>query len=167
MSIERADLEAAYARLERPLHNVLYRWLWDAGECQDLLHDAFMRVWDARARVDAARIDALIYTTALNLARNKLRWRGLWRWFAPDPDAADDGENPEQFATRACRERRLRDALDQLSHEHRDVVLLSECAGMNTTEIATVLAIPAGTVASRKHVAMARLRVLLGDDDDL
>ncbi|MEO8801888.1 MAG: sigma factor, partial [Rudaea sp.] len=69
MALSEAELYACYRRMERPLYNVLYRWLWQAQDCQDLIHDAFVRVWDRRAQVDAKRLDNLVWTTALNLAR--------------------------------------------------------------------------------------------------
>jgi RNA polymerase sigma-70 factor (ECF subfamily) len=49
--------------------------LWNRQDCQDLIHDAFLRVWRQRQRIDMGSLDALIWTTALNLARNRLRWR--------------------------------------------------------------------------------------------
>ncbi len=159
MAISEAELLGAFRRLERPLYNVLYRWLWHAHDCQDLVQDSFLKVWDQRAAVDASRLDALIYTTALNLAKNKLRWRGLWRW--GEIDAAAPGESsdgPEAQAERRRREQVLRRALDGLDRDSRNLVLLSECAGLSTDELAAVFGWPAGTVASRKHRALARLR---------
>ena len=47
-----------------------------------------------------------------------------------------------------------------------DVLLLAEFSGLRGAEIAQVLGIPAGTVASRKHHAMERLKALLGEAID-
>lgn len=58
--------------------------------------------------------------------------------------------------------RKLRAAMRQLPAASRDVLLLSEFSGLRGDEIALVLGVPPGTVASRKHHAMARLRSLLG-----
>ena len=74
MGLDDAALHAAYRRLEKPMFNVLYRWLWDAAECMDVMHDAFLRVWSRRAQVREDGLDALLYATALNLARNRRRW---------------------------------------------------------------------------------------------
>ncbi len=162
MAISEAELLAAFRRLERPLYNVLYRWLWHAHDCQDLIQDSFLRVWDQRAAVDAGRLDALVYATALNLAKNKLRWRGLWRWGEIDPQAPGEGsDGPVAQAERGRREQILRRALDELDRDSRNLVLLSECAGLTTEELVAVFGWPAGTVASRKHRALARLREAL------
>lgn len=165
MAIDEADLLAAHRRLEVPLHNVLYRWLWDSQECQDLSQEAFLRVWKDRQRVDAARIDALIYATALNLAKNRMRWRSLWRFQAQDEAAPFDGENPEEFAQRYRLQGRVRAALQRLDAPACNLVLLSEFAGLSTAELAEVLNVPEGTIASRKHRAMAVLKGILERDD--
>jgi RNA polymerase sigma factor (sigma-70 family) len=165
VAIDEADLLAAHRRLEVSLHNVLYRWLWDSQECQDLSQEAFMRVWKDRQRVDPQRIDALIYATALNLARNRMRWRGLWRFQSPDENAACDGDGPEAFALRSCSQQRVRSALQKLDASARNLLLLSEFAGLSTMELAEVLKVPEGTIASRKHRAMAVLKGILEGDD--
>jgi RNA polymerase sigma-70 factor (ECF subfamily) len=164
VAIDEAMLLACHARLEKPLHNVLYRWLWDAHECQDVSQEAFLAIWDRRARVEPSTLDALAWTTALNLAKNRLRWQRLRRLVALDDEVpttaapAGDGNAGDALA--------VREALGRLDAKQRDVVLLSEIGGLTTNEIAAVLGVPPGTVGSRKHHALARLRELLGGRDD-
>ncbi|MBO9662128.1 sigma-70 family RNA polymerase sigma factor [Dokdonella sp.] len=162
MALGEGELYACYQRLEKPLYNVLYRWLWQTQDCQDLIHDAFLRVWDRRARIDAARVDALVWTTAMNLARNRLRWRTLWRRGELDP-LSPSADDPLAEAVRGLELRRLRAALERLSPPLREVLLLAEFGGLGGSEIAAVLGIPAGTVASRRHHALARLREALNE----
>jgi len=155
-------LYGSYRRLEGPLYNVLYRQLWHREDCQDVIHDAYMRIWARRDSVDEETLDALVWTTALNLARNRLRWRRLWR-HEPlvDENHVTVSSEDDFLATR-----RLRVALRQLPATSRDVLLLSEFSELRGREIAALLRIPEGTVASRKHQAMARLKVLLEDVAD-
>jgi RNA polymerase sigma-70 factor (ECF subfamily) len=97
MTLREDALYASYRRLERPLYNVLYRLLWQREDCQDLIQDAFVRVWERRDKVDDATIDALIWTTALNLARNRLRWKRLWRHRPPVGDMPAPESSGEDF----------------------------------------------------------------------
>lgn len=159
MTLREDALHASYRRLERPLFNVLYRQLWQREDCQDVIHDAFMRVWERRDKVDVTTLDALVWTTALNLARNKLRWRRLWRHAMLDAAMQAASTNESDFLAT----RKLHAALGQLPAASRDVLLLAEFSGMRGDEIASVLGIPAGTVASRKHHAVERLKLLLGE----
>jgi RNA polymerase sigma-70 factor (ECF subfamily) len=160
MTLRQDALYASYRRLERPLYNVLFRQLWQAEDCQDLIHDSYVRVWERRDKVDEATLDALVWTTALNLARNKLRWRLPRRHV----DVADESlqlgadAQPQDFLAT----RQLHRALQQLPRASQQVLLLSEFSGLRGDEIAMVLGIPAGTVASRKHQAMERLKILMG-----
>ena len=55
----------------------------------------------------------------------------------------------------------LTQALQALSQEHREVVLLHEVDGLKYSEIAEVLGVPVGTVKSRLHHAFRQLRTLL------
>ncbi len=55
----------------------------------------------------------------------------------------------------------VQDALAQLDSEHRAVVVLHELEGYKYREIAAILECPVGTVRSRLHYAMRRLRALL------
>lgn len=162
MAIGEEAFVACYRRIERPLHNVLYRLLWHAQDCQDLMHEAFLRVWNRRDAVDPERIDALVYATAMNLAKNRLRWRALWRWEDVEVLEPVAGDAPRSAALQAP----LRRALATLPVPMRQVLLLSEIAGLGTAEIARVLDIPAGTVASRKHHALHRLRALMEATDE-
>jgi len=160
-----SDLYASYQRLERPLFDALYRMLWNRQDCQDLIHDAFLRIWERHHRVDVDRLDALVWVTTLNLARNRLRWQRLWRTESFDADWPDSLPTPETLVDGLTQQRRLHKALRRLPAAMRDVVLLSEFSELSQAEIASVLRIPAGTVASRRHHAIDRLRALLTEDD--
>lgn len=167
MALGERELYACFQRLERPLFDVLYRMLWNTHECEDLMQDAFLRVWRRRDKVAADGLDALVWVSAVNLARNRLRWRRLWRSEIFDADWPDPAPTPEESVDRLTRQRRLREALKRLPAAMREVVLLSRFAELSHGEIAAVLRIPAGTVASRLHQALGRLQALLsGDVDD-
>lgn len=163
MTLRKEALYACYQRLEKPLYNVLFRQLWQQEDCQDLIHDTFMRVWERREGVNENTLDALVWTTALNLVKNRLRWRLLRRHEPIDNETMQHLAAPLN-STDFLAERHVHEALRRLPSAWRTVLLLSEFSGMRGNEIAAVLGIPAGTVASRKHLALERLRVLLGEN---
>jgi RNA polymerase sigma-70 factor (ECF subfamily) len=166
VALSESDLYACYRRLERPLFNVLYRMLWNRPDCQDLIHDAYLRIWQRRERVEVQSLDALVWTATLNLARNRLRWRRLWRMEKFDAEWSDNQPTPEAAAERMVQQRRLHAALARLPTAMREVVLLGEFAELSHARIAAILQIPPGTVASRRHHALRKLRKLLAEDDD-
>lgn len=163
MAIDDAQLTACYRRLERPLYNALYRLLWEPQACMDVMHDACLAVWAKRASVDPTRVDALVTTAALNLARNHRRWQSLRHWLPwqddalPTPSSEDDALSDAEAA-------QLRAAIEQLPWRDREVLVLAEFMGLSTAEIADSLGIPPGTVGSRRHGALKKLARRLNPD---
>lgn len=163
MALDAADLEACYLRLEAGLFNALLRMLWDVPASQDVMQECFLRLWAQRARLDRANLDALAWATALNLARNRLRWQRLRQWVGLD--VLEDGGTTASVGMDADL-LTLRAELAGLQAKDRELLLLSEYAGLDTRELAQLLDIAPGTVASRKHRAIQRLREQLKDGID-
>ncbi len=156
-SVDNAHWIDAYRRLEKPLYNVVYRVIWDAAESQDVVQDAFLRCWRRKDDIRAEGFKALLFQTALNLARNRRRHVRLWRMVGV---AALDDAVDERAADGAL-SKPMREALDALPTTLRDVLLLTELAGMTYPEIAAALGIAEGTVGSRRTRALALLRTRL------
>src|SRR4051812_3845337 len=83
--LDEPALVALFTRLEKPVFNVVYRWLWNPDEARDVTQEAFMKLWAARARVDPAAVEPVLFRSALNLAANRLRARKLWQWATLEP----------------------------------------------------------------------------------
>jgi RNA polymerase sigma-70 factor (ECF subfamily) len=154
------DLEQLYARLEKPLYNVVFRWVWNLDDAQDIVQEAFARLWRMRARIDMDTVDALIYKIALNLAASRRRSNRVWRWVSLE--ALHEVRAPVRPADEslvAGEERaRLRSAVEALPEDLRRVIMLCEYSELSYDEIAGVLSIPAGTVGSRRHRALRQLK---------
>lgn len=159
MGLTEAQLADVYEKMKRPLFNVLYRYLWNANEAEDAMHDAFVKVWLGRARVLPEALEPLIWQAALNLARNRLRGRKLWRWVTLEAlRESAAGDAPDDQLARARREHALRKAIEALPERLRSVVLLCELGETSYASAARILGVPAGTIASRRHQAMKLLR---------
>jgi RNA polymerase sigma-70 factor (ECF subfamily) len=171
--LQEQELLDCYQALERPLYNVLYRMLWQAQDCQDLVQEAFLKVWQQRAQVDAKTLHAYVYTTALNLARNKIRWRLNWvfdtvepwleNWFSTEHIHTGEctKDSPEDLLQLQQQQKWLRKALASLASMEREVLLLTEYSELTLAETAQVLAIAPGTVASRRARALKQLKIKL------
>ena len=71
--------------------------------------------------------------------------------------AADPGASPLSLALRGEDRQLLRQALEQLSPEYREVVVLRELEGFSYKDIAGIVGIPLGTVMSRLTRGRGRL----------
>ncbi|MBV8774295.1 MAG: sigma-70 family RNA polymerase sigma factor, partial [Deltaproteobacteria bacterium] len=107
------------------------------------------------------------YRIAANLAID-LRRRERRHTFVRGEEAETEIERlpssaGDTFAefSRAELNQRLRAALDELTPEHRAVILLREVEGLSYDEISDMLQCPRGTVMSRLHYARNRLRAIL------
>ena len=65
--------------------------------------------------------------------------------------------------TRGEVQQRIRDAIEELSPDHRSVILLKEIEGFSYQEIADTIGCSLGTVMSRLFYARKRLQTLLAD----
>ncbi len=163
--LDQASLEQLFLRLEKPVYNVVYRWLWQPQDAREVVQEAFVRLWRMRDRVRMETVEPLLYRIALNLASKKRRSRRLWRWLsldsAPERSVAAGGD-----AQRAVEERQrqaaLRQAVEALPERLRSVVMLCEFSELSYAEVGQALGIPEGTVGSRRNAALKRLRQQLG-----
>ena len=153
-----------YRALEKPLYNVVYRWLWDSMESQDVVQEAFMRCWRARDRIRPEGFKAFVYRTALNLASNRRRARKLWLLvsFESLPEEPADASSGAPVLSR-----RVQQAIDSLPETYRRVLLLCELAGLSYGEVAAIVRVREGTVGSRRNRALALLRERLKSPKEL
>jgi len=152
--VDNAQWIDVYRRLEKPLYNVVYRIIWDAAESQDVVQDAFLRCWRRNDDIRADGFKALLFRTALNLASNRRRRVHIWRMVGVTSldDVADERAAHDPLS------KPVREALAELPTMLREVLLLTELAGMTYPEIAAALGIAEGTVGSRRTRALALLR---------
>src|SRR5215471_17289422 len=104
--VDDASWVELYRALEKPLYNVVYRWLWDRTESQDVVQEAFLRCWRARARIREEGFKAFVFRTAINLAANRRRRKKLWRLVSLDALSeapADEGEGDAMLSQRMQR----------------------------------------------------------------
>lgn len=158
---DQAALEQLYVELERPLYNVVYRWLWNADDAAEVLQEAFLRLWRMRDRVDPATARPLTYRIALNLASNRRRRRRVAALVGLGTDTPSDAEDAERLLSAEATRADVRRAIDALPEKLRRVVVLTELGDLSYREVADALRIPAGTVASRRNAALAKLRETL------
>lgn len=166
IGLTEAEWSALYQRLEKPLYNAAYRYVWQRQEAQDLVQEAFLQLWQRRAQLAAETADRYLWVMTLNLARKRRRWRALRQFLQFDevPELPSDTPSPEHALLSSEQQQRLSAAIDQLSEKLRSVLLLTEFSEYPYEVVAELLAIPAGTVASRRHLALKQLRAALADN---
>ncbi len=136
----------------------------DRERARDAVQDAFVRAWKGLDAYDPDRPFAPWFFSILrnrcrDLARSEgardERERRAVREAAGVRRAGADGRRREE---RREARRRVWDALEKISEEHREVLVLRELEGFGYAEIAELLDVPEGTVGSRLYHARDALR---------
>jgi RNA polymerase sigma-70 factor (ECF subfamily) len=159
-------LERLYTAIEAPLTNVLYRVLWDREEVRDVIQETFVKLWRKRESVDWDRASALAYKMALDLASSRRRNRRVWRWVTLDAvlTRGDQRKDAHAQLEDAHEDARVRRAIDALPEGHRRVLMMCTFSELDYAAIASALEIAPGTVASRRHDAIARIQRSLDEE---
>ena len=154
-----AHLDAAYN---------LARWLTrNDQDAQDVVQKAYVRAFrffgdfrggDARAWL-LKIVRGTCYTWIQQNRRHQPTTEFDEKLFGPDPRTA----NPEEALLRNDSGKRLRQALETLPTDFREVLILRELQGMSYKEISEVTGVPPGTVMSRLSRARAGLRESLSN----
>jgi RNA polymerase sigma-70 factor (ECF subfamily) len=133
------------------------------AESDDIVQDALARAWQKRSQFDADRGTATTWLLAITADQARAARRTRVRRLHVVDDAA---ELPDTPTTDAAVDVDLERALDQLADRQQLAVHLHYFVGLSVDETAQVMACAVGTVKSTLHDARARLRTLLGDNDD-
>lgn len=140
----------------------------NAEDARDLSQDAFVKAFQARSSFDPSRpfypwFYRILKNHCLNyVQRIRRRTESLY---------ADSEETRERFATegpttleKLVKEERVRiihAAINRLTFEHREIIVLKNFKGLSYREIAEVLDVPIGTVMSRLYYARRALRQII------
>lgn len=167
---EAAAFETLYARHKGPLFRFVLRSVKARGEAEELFHDVWLRVIEARERyTPSARFTTWLYTIAHNRVVDHWRRGGLKLASLDDSDDPPDEpvaaaqDEPQRRAELNEQLRQLGAALVALPPAQREVFLLREEAGLSLPEIAEVTGIDLEAAKSRLRYALAKLREALGD----
>lgn len=157
---------------ERPGMRVALGMMGNQDDAMDALQDAFVKTWRTLGRFDLKRpFGPWFFQILRNQCRDALRSRNVrFRLEALDEHLemrpSDPEMRPDRIRERKEARERLWKALEQLGEDHREVLVLKELEGFRYGEIAGILNIPEGTVASRLfHARRALANVLRGGAD--
>ena len=136
-------------------------------DAQDALQMAFIKTYDTLPRFDLRRpFGPWFFQILRNQCRDMLRSRkakfnveALGERMDQHP--ADSERSPERVRQRSAAKELLWRGLERIGAEHREILVLKELEGFRYAEIAQILEIPEGTVASRLYHARNALREAL------
>jgi RNA polymerase sigma-70 factor (ECF subfamily) len=141
------------------------------AEAEDLVQETYVRAIPAMGRLrPESNIKAWLFKILRNIWFNQLRKRRSDPQMVPVDmengpldNLVNPGQDSYEIYAGELERRRIRAAIQELSWEFREIILLREFEELSYQEIASLLGCPQGTVMSRLARARSKLRALLAD----
>lgn len=164
---DRQAFAALYAATSAKLWGIVVRILPRRDLAEEVLQDAYLRIWERASGFDPARASPITWmaTIARNRAIDEVRRRKPISSIEDAPEALEVAEaaaDPLQSAVQSEALRRLNECLEGLEPQRREMVLLAYYAGLSRDELAARFATPVNTVKTWLHRSLAQLRKCLG-----
>ena len=155
-------------RYQRRLTAFLSQLVGDVELARELTQEAFVRAWSALARFDPRyRFSTWLFRIAHNLGIDQLRRRrlktvSLYRTDSEGDEmevvVADIDKDPLGHLENRALASELREVIDGLRPEYRELVLLRHFGGLSYQELADFKGMPLGTVTNKLFRAHSVLR---------
>lgn len=137
-------------------------------DAKDLSQEAFIKIYRARKSFDASRpfypwFYKILKNHCLNFIKRFMKKSealyyndapGQERFASPNPSPIEQLEKRERHAI-------LKIAIDRLSDDHREIIVLKNFKGYSYKEISEILQVPIGTVMSRLYYARKMLKEII------
>lgn len=159
---DRSALEVVFKEHGGAVKGVAWRVLKDENLAEDIVQETFVTFWDDPGKYNPDRgtlrtfLLTIAHRKAVDVVRSEVaRTRREQR--PPDPKHVDV---EEEVGTRDLSET-VRRALDELSEDEREAIVLAYYGGLSYVKVAERLALPEGTVKSRIRAGMKKLSTSL------
>ncbi len=168
-------LNRIMSRWQHPLLSFARRYVRSEVDAEDLVIEAFVRLYQNRRKLrKKTNLSAWLFTTLTNLCLNHLRWqkrhpsvggseieegRPLGKdsaspWPEESPHPGDAMEHDERVGV-------LRDEIDRLPHDQKTILILHHYEQMSLREIAAIVGCSEKGVENRLYRTRRRLRMKL------
>ena len=172
---DKGAFETLFIRYRDMIRHHILRIVREEGTAEDILQEVFLRLWTRSEQWNGrGTFKAWLFSIATNLSLNHLRSLRLrkQRPLEIPPDRYDDDEfenitpswmadlsslGPDEELEQVENHRLLRQFVDELPEEKREILRMVHDSEMEIRDIAEALGIPEGTVKSRLHYAKEHL----------
>lgn len=148
---------------EQFVFNVAYSFTSNYDDAFDVAQDSFIKVWQ---KLSTFKGDSAFSTWLYRITANTAKDALLQRNKNQNSDELNEQipsqhETPEDATIREENARELKEALNKLEADARQIIILREFEELSYTEISEVLGVEIGTVKSRLNRAREKLREIL------
>jgi RNA polymerase sigma-70 factor, ECF subfamily len=158
---------ALYDRHSRAAYSLAYRMMGERQAAEDLVQDAFLKVWRASEsyRVERGSVRTWLLSIVHNRGIDQIRSMASRRRTQERVEVSAPRFQPsEAFAEswRNSQREQIREALKTLPPEQLKILELAYFSGYTHVEIAELLGLPLGTVKGRMRLGLKKVRDYFG-----
>ena len=159
--------------------NIAYGIMGDKEDAYDAAQETFVKIYKSIGTFQGkSSFDTWIYRVTTNMCMDLLRKKSRTIVSVSIDAAMDTGEDevkadipdsaptPEEQMESSETVRLVRDAINGLSDEYRQIITLYDIEGFSYDEIVSILNIPSGTVKSRLSRARKALKKVLSENKE-
>jgi len=146
----------------RDLYKFLYYKYGEENNPQDLVQEAFIKLWNNCDKVPPEKARSFLFTVANNQMLNDLARKKTVIKYQQEKPKAYTNETPEFMFEEQEYMNKLQKAIENLSEPQRVAFLLNRIEGKKHEEIAEMLGITRKAVEKRIYTALAILREKIG-----
>jgi RNA polymerase sigma-70 factor, ECF subfamily len=156
-------LAELYDRYGGLAYSVALRVLGDRGRAEDVVQEAFLKIWNHASSFDPRRgsLRTWLLTSVRNRSIDYLRGRGAHerQELELQPALAEGGprSDPWREVSLSLERSAVREAMSNLPAEQRQAVELAYFGGYSHREIADMTRVPLSTVKGRMRLALEKL----------
>lgn len=160
-------VSAVIQKYARPLYAFIYRQVQHQADAEDILQETWLRMIRHMDKFDPNyTFSSWLFQIAVNLCRDfrRFKWvrlKAFSRLTESQSHEPQTEESPEQKMAAYESTNRLQTLLNALSPKQREVIMLRCLYGFSEQEVANIVKTPKGTIKSRLHHAIEKLKSLL------
>jgi len=147
-----------FASYSSQLRNFLYYKCGDMQQAEDLMQEAFIRLWHKREDVPEPKVKSFLFTVANNLFLDHVKHQQVVLKFQKRPQKQINYEHPHFLMEEEEFQQHLENAINCLPEKSRIVFLMNRIDKLSYKEIATRLSISVKAVEKRMHKALVELK---------
>ena len=155
---EEENFRSLFYSFAEQLRNFIYYKGGDMAHAEDLVQEAFSKLWENCNKVVPEKARSYLYKVAGNLFLNHIDHQKVVLKFESRSQKKHEEETPQYLLEKDEFQKRLEEAIRSLPEEQRIVFLMNRIDKKKYREIAEELDISIKTVESRMHKALAALR---------
>ena len=147
-----------YQNWGKPIFHFLFFKCGDDAQANDLVQEAFIKLWQNCKNVPETKAKSFLYTVANNMFLNEVAHQKVVLKHAQLQPTKINEQSPEYLLEEKQFQEKLQNAIANLSEAQRTAFLLNRIEGKKYSEIAEILDISVKAVEKRMSQALASLR---------